>query len=98
MNRAGAALTGIATDMGAREPEILPKELHKQQSRLDIRGDRLSVHGHGYRCHEILPCIIFRRLVADAWQTPDDATSAKIYCGIRAKVHIEPPVGIFCDA
>src|SRR5258707_15191460 len=71
MNRAGAALAGIATDMGAREPEILPKELYEQQPRLDIRGDRFSVHGHCYRCHEILPCILFRRLVVDAQQTPE---------------------------
>ena len=40
VNDAGAALRGVASDMGAGQAQILPQELHQQRARIDIRGCR----------------------------------------------------------
>jgi hypothetical protein len=37
---AGAALAGVAADVGAGQPEVLPQEMDEQQSRLDLRRVR----------------------------------------------------------
>ena len=36
MHDAGAALGGVAADMGAGQPQILAQELDQQRARLDI--------------------------------------------------------------
>ena len=50
---AGAALRGVAADMGAGEPQVLAQELHQQGARIDVTGDGFAVHrqcdgGHGF--------------------------------------------------
>ena len=36
MDDAGAALRGVAADMGAGEAQVLAQELHQQRARIDI--------------------------------------------------------------
>ena len=47
MDDAGAALAGVAADMGAGHAEMLAQELDQQRARLDLAGDGLAVDGHG---------------------------------------------------
>ena len=44
---AGAALAGVAADMGAGHAEMLAQELNQQRARLDLARDGLAVDGHG---------------------------------------------------
>jgi hypothetical protein len=55
MDHARPALRRVAADMGACEVEVVAQELDKQRARIDVRTDRLSVHGHGYRHHKVIP-------------------------------------------
>ena len=44
MDHAGAALAGVAADMGAGQIEIFAQEMHQQRAVLDVDRDRLAVH------------------------------------------------------
>ena len=44
MDDAGAALAGVAADMGAGQVEIFAQEMNEEGPVLDIGGDRLAVH------------------------------------------------------
>ena len=55
MDDAGAALAGIAADMGAGKPESVAQELNEQGAALDISSGRLAVHCHGNSGHFLLP-------------------------------------------
>jgi hypothetical protein len=44
MDGAGAALAGVAPDMRAGEPQLIPQKVDEQSSILHVRGDRFSVH------------------------------------------------------
>src|SRR3546814_4789602 len=61
MHDTGAALAGVAADMGACQAEALAQELHEQRARLDLGRDRLAVHGHGNGGHRWLPRAIAGR-------------------------------------
>jgi hypothetical protein len=41
---AGAALAGVAADMGPGEVEVIPQELDQQRAVLDVDGNGLAVH------------------------------------------------------
>ena len=45
-HQAGAALRGVAADMGAGEAQVVAQELDQQRAVLDIGRDRLAVDGH----------------------------------------------------
>ena len=52
---AGAALGGVAADVGAGEPQVLADVGDEQGARLDFRGNGLAVDLHGYfDCHAVL--------------------------------------------
>ncbi|CAH1659029.1 hypothetical protein CHELA1G11_11505 [Hyphomicrobiales bacterium] len=55
MHDASPALTGIATDMRTREPQLLAEELDEKGTRLNIGRYGLAVHRHGYGGHGGLP-------------------------------------------
>jgi hypothetical protein len=44
MNHAGAALTGVAADMGAGQVQMLAQQLDKEGPVFDVGRDRLAVH------------------------------------------------------
>src|SRR6476620_10283258 len=46
MDEAGAALRGVAADMGACEPKMLAQELDQERAGVDIGGDGFAVHRH----------------------------------------------------
>ncbi len=46
VDHAGAALAGVAADMGAGEAEMLAQELDQQRARLDLARHRLAVDLH----------------------------------------------------
>src|SRR5689334_11996579 len=50
----GAALGGVAADMGAREPQIFTQELHQEGTGIDIGVDGITVHDQGYFGHSAL--------------------------------------------
>ncbi len=50
VNDAGAALRGVAADMGAGQPQVFAQQLHQQRARIDIGGDGLAVHRQGNGC------------------------------------------------
>jgi hypothetical protein len=43
MDDAGAALRGVAADVGAREPQVLAQELDQERAGIDIGGDGVAV-------------------------------------------------------
>jgi hypothetical protein len=43
VHRAGAAVRGVAADLGAGEVEVLPQEVDEQSARLDLELDRPTV-------------------------------------------------------
>src|SRR5690606_35571918 len=47
----GAALAGVAADMGAGEPEPVAQELDQERAPLDLARRLAAVHCHGYRWH-----------------------------------------------
>src|SRR3569833_2291005 len=51
MHDTGAALRGVAADMGAGQAQILAQELHQQRPRIDICRDGITVHNHGNLGH-----------------------------------------------
>ena len=53
MHDAGAALRGVAADMGAGQAKVFAQKLHQQGSGIDIGGDGFAVHRHrnGSSCH-----------------------------------------------
>jgi hypothetical protein len=55
MNDAGSALRSVATDVRARQAQLLTYELNQQGARIDIRRDRLAVYRHGYLNHQLPP-------------------------------------------
>ena len=53
-HRAGAALAGVAADLGAGEAERLAQEVHEQQPRLDVALIGAAVDGDpDGECHEL---------------------------------------------
>jgi hypothetical protein len=52
MDRAAAALAGVAADMGAGQAQVLAQELDEQRAPLDFAADRFAVHGHGNDGHD----------------------------------------------
>ena len=55
VDHAGAALAGVAADMGAGEAQVLAQELHEQRARVDVGGDGLTVHRQGNGGHGRVP-------------------------------------------
>ena len=55
MDDAGAALAGIASDMGAGETEVIAQQMHEQRSVFDIGRNRLAVDGQLHFGHSDLP-------------------------------------------
>ena len=47
MDDAGAALRGVAPDMGAGETQALAQVLHQQGAGVGVGGDGFAVHRHG---------------------------------------------------
>ncbi|MGY3427515.1 hypothetical protein ACVWZW_008019 [Bradyrhizobium sp. F1.13.4] len=45
MDDAGAALAGVAADMGSGEVEVVAQQLNQQRAVLDVNGNSLAVHG-----------------------------------------------------
>ena len=54
MHDAGAALRGVAADMGAGQPQIFAQELHQQGAGVDIGGYGITVHDQGNLGHSAL--------------------------------------------
>ena len=54
MHDAGAALRGVAADMGAGQPQILAQKLHQQRAGIDIGIDGIAVHDQGNLGHSAL--------------------------------------------
>ena len=55
-HRAGAALAGVAADLGAGEPGELADEVHEQRARLDVPLVGAAVDRQSDRhCHDIPP-------------------------------------------
>ena len=52
MHDAGAALRGVAADMGARQPQIFAQELDQQGAGVDIGVDGVAVHDQGNLGHQ----------------------------------------------
>src|SRR6478735_481698 len=46
MDDAGAALAGVAADMGAGKAKMLAQELDQQRAGLDLPGSGLAIDGH----------------------------------------------------
>ena len=44
MNDAGAALAGVAADMGAGQVQIFPKEMNEEGSVFNICRDSVTIH------------------------------------------------------
>ncbi len=59
MHDAGAALAGIAADMGAGQVEMLAQQMDQQRSVFDVDRDRLAVHCQ-FDCRHVcsLPMIL----------------------------------------
>ena len=51
MNRAGAALGGVAAHMGAREAQVLAQIFDEKRAGFDGNARGLAVHRHGYLGH-----------------------------------------------
>src|SRR6266852_5613047 len=54
MHDAGAALRGVAADMGAGQPQILAQKLHQQGAGVDVGVDGIAVHDQGNLGHSVL--------------------------------------------
>ena len=52
---AGAALRGVAADMGAGEAQVFAQELDQQRARIDIGGNGLAVDRHRNLNHSKIP-------------------------------------------
>jgi hypothetical protein len=52
MDDAGAALRGIAADMGARQPQIFPQQLDQKGTGVDIGVYGVTVHDQGNLGHQ----------------------------------------------
>ena len=52
MHDAGAALRGVAADMGARQPQIFPQQLDQQGTGVDIGVYGVTVHDQGNLGHQ----------------------------------------------
>src|SRR5258707_1392236 len=55
VHHAGAALRGIAADMGAGQAQVLAQELHQKGARVEVAGDGLAVHRHRDGGHGVPP-------------------------------------------
>ena len=54
---AGAALGGVAADVGAGEAQALAEELDEEGPAFHLAGHRATVHGHGDFWHGFLPVV-----------------------------------------
>ena len=86
---AGAALAGVAADMGAGEAEMLAQELHQQGAVLDRAGHRLAVHRHGHGGHGCLsPLWLPSRLACrPIWRRARDGAAGlvRVSCATAAR-------------
>src|SRR5258708_32530135 len=59
MDDTGAALAGVAADMGARQVQMIAQEIDKEGPVLDLSRDRLAVHRQ-FDCRhvETSPCFL----------------------------------------
>src|SRR6266436_6842612 len=59
MNDTGAALAGVAADMGAGQVQMIAQEIDKEGPVLDLSRDRLAVHRQ-FDCRhvETSPCFL----------------------------------------
>src|SRR6476659_2923167 len=59
MNDTGAALAGVAADMGARQVQMVAQEIDKEGPVLDLSRDRLAIHCQ-FECRhvETSPCFL----------------------------------------
>ena len=55
MHDAGAALAGVAADMGAGQPQLLAQQFHQQRAALDLDRMLLAVHRQGHLRHRAIP-------------------------------------------
>src|SRR5487761_2644790 len=55
VDNAGAALAGIATDMGSGQSQILAQKCNQQRVRLNVACHCFAVHSHMYCCHYSSP-------------------------------------------
>ena len=79
MHDAGAALAGVAADMGAGEPELLAQQLDQQRAALDLDRVLLAVHRQGHLRHCAIPPWSSRgRSVVTA---PRDGQAGATYAG-----------------
>src|ERR1700684_2330025 len=51
MNRAGAALAGIAADVGSRQSQMIAQQMHKQRSVFDLGRNLLAIDRQFYAGH-----------------------------------------------
>jgi hypothetical protein len=54
MHHAGAALRGIAADMGAGQPQVFAQKLDQQGAGIDVSVNGVAVHDHGNLGHSTL--------------------------------------------
>jgi hypothetical protein len=54
---AGAALAGVATDMGAGQVQVFAEELNEQGAGFDLARHLLAVHRHGNRGHALISLV-----------------------------------------
>src|SRR5712692_4325368 len=70
MHDAGAALRGVAADMGAGQPQILAQELHQQGGGGDIGIDGIAVHDQGNLGHSALSSsALLHCTAAQSWKS-----------------------------
>ena len=55
MHDAGAALAGVAADMGAGQAEMFAQQLDEQRAAFHLDGLALAVHGKAHLRHGFLP-------------------------------------------
>ncbi len=51
MNRARAALGGVAADVRTGQAQMFAQELYQQRAAFDLAGDRLAINSHGNGRH-----------------------------------------------
>jgi hypothetical protein len=52
MHDAGAALGGVAADMGAGQAKVFAQKLNEQGARINVRGMNRAVHSNGNFGHQ----------------------------------------------
>src|SRR5512143_1448762 len=76
---AGAAVAGVAADVGARHAQRFANEVHQQQAGLDLRRARRAVHGHRDLVHGHDHCPPARRTAAFRARTVRTRAISRLY-------------------